>query len=365
MKIGIVGLPYVGKTSLFNALTQSEAETGTYAAKKGWNIGSVKVPDERLAALAGIFNPKKVTPTNIDYVDVPGVTKGDIALEGLEGLEASVIAELREVDALVHIVRVFEDDAVPHVDGDVAPKRDIETIDIELAFADLGIIDNRLDRLSRELRTQKIPALEHERVVLERCKDTLEGGTPIRELPLSPEDERAIRGYGFLTQKPLLLVLNIGEDELDSTEEIRASFAEYAQTRQIEIITLSARLEMELARLDAEDAEIFRTEMGLSESAPAQVIEASYRTLELITFFTVVSDQLQAWTLKNGMTALDAAAAIHTDMARGFIRAETIHWADLVDCESLTKARDDGLLRLEGKDYIVSDGDVLTIRFNV
>ena len=360
MKIGIVGLPYVGKTSLFNALTQSEAETGTYAAKKGWNVGSVKVPDERLGALAEVFTPKRVTPTSIDYVDIAGVSKGDIALEGLE---AGVIAELREVDALAHIVRVFEDDAVPHVDGDVDPKRDIETIDMELAFADLGIIDNRLNRLDRELRTQKIPALEHERAVLERCKDALEGGTAIRELSLSPEDERAIRGYGFLTQKSLLLILNIGEDELESEEEIRANFA--AHERQIEIITLSARLEMELARLDAEDAEIFRAEMGLNESALARVIDASYRTLGLITFFTVVSDELRAWTLKEGMTALDAAGTIHTDMARGFIRAETIHWADLVDCGSLTQARDDGLLRLEGKDYVVSDGDALTIRFNV
>ena len=360
MKIGIVGLPYVGKTSLFNALTQSEAETGTYAAKKGWNVGSVKVPDERLGALAEIFNPKRVTPTSIDYVDIAGVSKGDIALEGLE---AGIIAELREVDALAHIVRVFEDDAVPHVDGDVDPKRDIETIDIELAFADLGIIDNRLNRLDRELRTQKIPALEHERAVLEGCKGALEGGTAIRELSLSPEDERAIRGYGFLTQKPLLLVLNIGEDELDSAEEIRANFT--AHERQIEIITLSARLEMELARLDAEDAEIFRAEMELNESALARVIDASYRTLGLITFFTVVSDELRAWTLREGMTTLDAAGTIHTDMARGFIRAETIHWADLVDCGSLTQARDDGLLRLEGKDYVVSDGDALTIRFNV
>ena len=360
MKIGIVGLPYVGKTSLFNALTQSEAETGTYAAKKGWNVGSVKVPDKRLGALAEVFTPKRVTPTSIDYVDSTGVSKGDIALEGLE---AGVIAELREVDALAHIARVFEDDAVPHVDGDVDPKRDIETINIELAFADLGIIDNRLNRLDRELRTQKIPALEHERAVLERCKDALEGGTAIRELSLSPEDERAIRGYGFLTQKSLLLILNIGEDELESEEEIRANFA--AHERQVEIITLSARLEMELARLDAEDAEIFRAEMGLNESALARVIDASYRTLGLITFFTVVSDELRAWTLKAGMTALGAAGAIHTDMARGFIRAETIHWTDLADCGSLTKARDNGLLRLEGKDYLVSDGDVLTIRFNV
>ena len=360
MKIGIVGLPYVGKTCLFNALTQSEAETGTYTAKKGWNVGSVKVPDQRLAALAEVFNPKRVTPTSIDYVDIAGVSKGDIALEGLE---TGIIAELREVDALAHIVRVFEDDAVPHVDGDVDPKRDVETIDIELAFADLGIIDNRLDRLERELRTQKIPALEHERAVLDQCKAALEGGTAIRELPLSPEDERAIRGYGFLTQKPLLVVLNIGEDDLERTEEIRASFA--ASEREIEIITLSARLEMELARLDTEDAEIFRAEMGLDQSALARVIDASYRTLGLITFFTVVSDELRAWTLKEGMTALDAADTIHTDMARGFIRAETIQWGDLVDCGSLTEARENGLLRLEGKDYSVSDGDVLTIRFSV
>lgn len=360
MKIGIVGLPYVGKTTLFNALTQSEAETGTYAGKKGANVGSVKVLDERLTALAEVFSPKRVTPTSIDYVDIAGVSKGDIALEGLE---RGAIAELREVDALAHVVRVFADDAVPHVDGDVDPERDIETIDIELAFADLGIIDIRLDRLSRELRTQKIPALEHERAVLERCKNALEGGTAIRELSLSSEDERAIRGYGFLTQKPLLLVLNIGEDELQRTDEIGTELE--VSNRQIEIITLSASLEMELVQLDTEDAKIFRVEMGLAESALARVIDASYRALGLVTFFTVVSDELRAWTLKSGMTALDAAAAIHTDMARGFIRAESIHWADLVGCGGLIEARDSGLLRLEGKDYLVSDGDVLTVRFNV
>ena len=360
MKIGIVGLPYVGKTTLFNALTQSEAETGTYAAKKGANVGSVKVPDERLAALAEVFNPQRVTPTSIDYVDIAGVSKGDIALEGLE---TGAIAELREVDALAHVVRVFADDAVPHVDGDVHPGRDIETIDIELAFADLGIIDSRLDRLNRELRTQKIPVLEHERSVLEQCKNALEKGTAIRELRLSSEDERTIRGYGFLTQKPLLLVFNIGEDELQRADEIRAGLE--VSDRQIEIITLSASLEMELGRLDTKDAKIFRVEMGLDESALARVIDVSYRTLGLVTFFTVVSDELRAWTLKSGRTALDAAAAIHTDMARGFIRAEAIHWADLVDCGGLTEARDSGLLRLEGKDYLVSDGDVLTVRFNV
>ena len=362
MKIGIVGLPYVGKTTIFNALTQSEAETGTYIVQKGSNISSVKVPDERLASLAGVFNPKRVTPTSIDYVDVAGVAKGDIAREGLE---AGIIAELREVDALAHVVRVFEDDAVPHVDGDVDAKRDIETIDIELTFADLQIIDSRLDRLSRELRTQKVPALEHERTVLERCKGALEAGVALREIELSPEDERAIRGYGFLTQKPLLVILNIGEDGLDQTESIHESIGDSAQKPQTEIIAVVAKLEMEISQLDEEDAEIFLGEMGLNESALTRVIHASYRLLGLITFFTVVSDELRAWTLRGGMMAVEAAAAIHTDMARGFIRAETIHWADLVDCGSLAKARDKGLLRLEGKDYTVQDGDVLTIRFNV
>ncbi len=362
MKIGIVGLPYVGKTSVFNALTQSEAETGTYITKKGLNISSVKVPDERLESLASIFHPKKVTPTSIDYVDVAGVSKGDAAKEGLE---ARLIAELREVDALAHVVRAFEEDSVPHVDGRVDAKRDIETIDIELTVADLQIIDKRLDRLNKELRAQKVPVLEHERAVLERCKEALEAGIALREIDFLPEDEKAIRGYGFLTQKPLLLILNIGEDQLNRAEEIRTAFAEYAQKPQVEIITLSARLEMEIAQLDSEDAAVFLAEMGLNESALTRVIHVSYRLLRLITFFTVVSSELRAWTLKQGMTALDAAEAIHTDMALGFIRAETIHWAGLVECDSLAKAREKGLLRLEGKDYVVQDGDVLTIRFNV
>ena len=362
MKIGIVGLPYVGKTSIFNALTQSSAETGTYTGKKQSNISAVTVPDERLKSLADLLKPKQITPVRIDYVDVAGLAKGDIERSDL-GTE--VIAALRQVDALAHVVRVFDDDSVPHVDGSVDPKRDIETVDLELTFADLQIIDKRLERLNRELRTKKSPTLEKEHTVLQRCKEALESGIPLRDIDITPENAQAIRGYGFLTQKPILLVLNVGENQLDQTEQILAGFAEHEDKFQTEAITLSAKLEMEIAQLDSEDVRIFLSEMGLKESALNRVIQASYRLLGLITFFTVVSGELRAWTLRRGLAAVDAAAAIHTDMARGFIRAESIHWEKLVDCGNPINAKDLGLLRLEGKDYVVQDGDVLTIRFNV
>ena len=362
MKIGIVGLPYVGKTSIFNALTKSSAETGTYTGKKRSNISAVSVPDERMKSLSEIVKPKKITPARIDYVDVAGLAKGDIERSDL-GTE--VIAALRQVDALAHVVRVFEDAAVPHVDGSVNPARDIETVDLELAFSDLQIIDKRLERLNRELRAKSSPTLEKEYTVLQFCKDALESGIPLRDVDITPENAQAIRGYGFLTQKPILIVFNIGENKLDQAEQILDSIVEHKDKAQTEAITLSAKLEMEIAQLDSEDARIFLNEMGLKESALNRVIQASYRLLGLITFFTVVSGELRAWTLRRGLAAVDAASAIHTDMARGFIRAETIHWERLVDCGNPINAKDLGALRLEGKEYVVQDGDVLTIRFNV
>ena len=362
MKIGIVGLPYVGKTSIFNALTQSKAETGTYAGKKQSNISAVTVLDERLQSLAEILEPQQSTPVRIDYVDVAGISKGNVERSGLG---ADVIADLRQVDALAHVVRLFDDDSVPHVDGRVDPKRDIESVDLELTFADLQIIDKRLERLNRELRAKKSPILEKELAVLEGCKEALESGIPLREIDITQEMAHAIRGYGFLTQKPLLLILNIGENQLNQAEQIHQSFAKNDGEFHTEVIPLSAKLEMEIAQLDAEDVQIFLGGMGLEESALRRVIQASYRLLGLITFFTVVSRELRAWTLTHGLTVVDAAATIHTDMARGFIRAETIHWKRLVDCGSPAKARELGFLRLEGRDYVVQDGDVLTIRFNV
>ena len=364
MKIGIVGLPYVGKTSIFNALTGAEAEIGSYTSGSKANIKSVTVPDERLDVLTEVFQAKKITPTTIEYTDIVGMSKGDI---DRGSFEASIIADLREVDALAHVVRFFEDNAVPHVDGDVNPMRDIETIDLELTFADLQIIDRRLERLERELRTKRDRALEHQQNVLKTCKNALENGIAIRELKISGEDEKTIRGYQFLTQKPMLIICNIDEDQVNQSDQIiRCHIERHTKKLSTEIFVLSAKLEMEIIQLDSTEASVFLEEMGLQESALNRFIQISYQLLGLITFFTCTGmDELRAWTIQRGMTAIDAAGSIHTDMAQGFIRAETIHWSELVEVESLIKAKEKGLLRLEGKGYLVQDGDILTIRFSV
>jgi len=363
MKVGIVGLPFVGKTTIFNALTGAEAETGTYAGGQKSNISSVQVPDPRLDALAKIFQPERVMPTAIDYIDVAGVSKGDLERGGFE---AGFIAELREVDALAHVVRVFGDTSVPHIDGAVDPARDIETLDLELAFADLQIIEKRLERLERDLRVSKDADLEYQFETLKQCEQALQEGIAIRELELSKAAEKAIRGYQFLTRKPLLIILNVGENQSEAVTEIESQFEAYTQKGNTDLFILSAQIEMEIAQLDPEEAEIFLTEMGLPESALNRFIQASYHLLGLITFLTVAgSNEVRAWTVQSGTTAVEAAGTVHTDMARGFIRAETIFWQELVDLGGFTQAKDAGRLRLEGKDYIVQDGDVLTIRFNV
>ena len=364
MKIGIIGLPYVGKTSIFNALTGAEAEIGSYTSGTKTNIRSVTVPDERLNVLTEVFHAQEVTPTTIEYIDIVGMSKGDI---NRGSFEASLIADLREVDALAHVVRFFKDDTVPHVDGDVNPKRDIETIDLELTFADLQIIDRRLERLEKELRTKRDRILEHQQNVLKTCKNALENGIAIRELEITNEDEKTIRGYQFLTQKPMLTICNIGEDQINQSDQIINYHIEHHTKKfSTEIFVLSAKLEMEIAQLDSTEANIFLEEMGLQESALNRFIQMSYQLLGLITFFTCTGmDELRAWTIQCGTTAVEAAGLIHTDMAQGFIRAETIHWSELVEVKSLIKAKEKGLLRLEGKDYLVQDGDILTIRFNV
>ena len=361
MKIGIVGRPQVGKTTVFNTLAQSNAEIGGYTSRGQINLSTANVPDERLAHLAGAFESQKITPATIDYVDVAGVTKSDV--EQAE-LDSGMLSGLRTVDALVHVVRLFEDEAVPHVDGSVDGERDIESVSLEFALADMQIVEGRLSRLRKQYQNQKLPEQQSEIRLLEECQQTLENGKPLRVLDLSATEKKLIRGYGFLTQKPLLLVCNIGETQLDAADEILKHYAKYEAEPQTAIIVLAAQLEMELSQLDETDTKIFMEEMGLQESALERFIQTSYRLLGLLTFFTTGPTEARAWTLREGQTAVDAAGRIHTDFANAFIRSETINWTDLVTCGSYPQARSKGMLRAEGKMYQVQEGDVLLILAN-
>ncbi|MBC8235818.1 redox-regulated ATPase YchF [bacterium] len=362
MQIGIVGMPYVGKTTLFNALTKSKAETGTYAGRMNANIGDVKVPEERLELLAAIFKPKKIVQASIEYIDIAGMAKGVIE-KGI--MDVDLLTALRNVDALAYMVRAFEDDNVPHVDSNIDPKRDIENLNVELTLADLQIIEKRLERLARELRATKTPNLIHEQALLEKFQHLLESNVPLRETEISDDEELMTRGYQFLTQKPLLLILNIGEEQIDDSDSLLEQLSGFTQKPNTKALAVSAQLEMEIAELDDEDAAVFIEDLGLKESAMTLVIHTSYELLGLITFFTGGDNEVRAWTTKQGTTALSAAGMIHSDMERGFIRAETIQADDLIRCGSLAKAKESGLLRLEGKEYLVQDKDFLTIRFSV
>ncbi len=361
MKIGIVGRPHVGKTTVFNALGHTTAEIGGYTGRLETNRCTINVPDERLTRLATVLKPKKVTPATIDYVDVAGVLQTDVAAAELD---SGILASLRTVDALAHVVRLFEDETVPHVDGTVNPKRDIENVELEFTFADLQVIERRLARLRRLLQNQK--SLEHqaELRLLEKCQQTLEAGTPLRSIALSDNEEKLIRGYGFLTQKPLLLICNIGESQLDSVDDIINRFSKYEKHERTAIFVLAAQLEMEIAQLEPSEAEGFVAEMGLGKSALARFIQTSYRLLGLITFFTGNTNEVKASTLREGQTTVEAAGVIHTDFEHGFIRAEIINWLELEMCNGFLQARSQGRLRVEGKTYQVQEGDVLTILAN-
>jgi len=362
MQIGIIGLPYVGKTTLFNALTGAEAEIGLYSAKRTANIAAVKVPDDRLYLLGErVFRSGKITPITIEYLDFVGIKEGSVRSGELD---RSLLASLRNVDGIVHVVRAFKDESVPHVEGSIDPGRDIEIVDLELTFADLQVVENRLSSLAKELRVKRDPDLEHERDLLERCQRSLESGEALREIELSPEEERAIRGFQFLTRKPMLILLNVGEDQMEEAEELLDSIRRFSERPGRAAIALCAELEMEISQLE-EDAEEFLKEMGLEGSALQRMVRASYELMDLITFFTGGDKETRAWTAPKGITAHRAAGMIHSDMERGFIRAEVINWRELLECGSFTKAREEGKLRIEGKEYIVQDGDVLHIRFNV
>ena len=366
MQIAIVGLAGSGKTTVFNTLTRGHAETGGYGGVT-MNVGVVKVPDARLDTLAGIFKPKKIVQADVTYVDLPAPPASSDGHIGTEELPADHLARLRDSDALLHVVRAFEDPAVPHAEGSVDPARDLERLDLEFLMADLAMTDRRLDRLAGSGRhgTQaEREAAEHEGTVLRRLKTGLDAGTPIRDQGLDPDEEKAIRGFRFLTQKPVMVLLNVGEADLAAAPGLIGSISTGYAHQHAVVDALSAKIEMELGELEPEEAAVFMEELGISGSGLDRIIALSYTLLGLISFLTAGPDEVRAWPIPDGSSAVEAAGAIHTDLAKGFIRAETVSYEDLITLGSMAECRKAGRLRSEGKTYKVHDGDVLEILFS-
>ncbi|MCD8156498.1 MAG: redox-regulated ATPase YchF [Clostridiales bacterium] len=366
MKLGIVGLPNVGKSTLFNSLTKAGAESANYPfCTIDPNVGIVAVPDVRIRLLGEMYHSKKVTPAVIEFVDIAGLVKG--ASKG-EGLGNQFLANIREVDAIVHVVRCFEDPNVIHVDGSVNPVRDIETINFELIFSDLEILERRLAKVGRTARMDKKAAREED--LLKRIKAHLEDGKPAKsfEIGENEDDQEWFSSYNLLTAKPVIYAANVSEDDLAddgaSNDGVRA-VREMAAAEGSEVFALCASIEAEMAELEDEEREMFLEELGIAQSGLEKLIAASYSLLGLMSFLTAGEDESRAWTIKKGTKAPQAAGKIHTDFERGFIRAEVVNYRDLLDCGSLAAAREKGLVRLEGKEYIVQDGDVILFRFNV
>ncbi len=366
MQTAIVGLAGSGKTTVFNTLTRGHAETGGFGGVT-LNVGVVKVPDVRLDRLAEIFKPKKVVQADVTYADLPAPPASTEGHVGTEELPADHLARLRDSDALLHVVRAFEDPSNPHPDGTVDPGRDLERLDLEFVLADLSMTERRLERLKgsgRHGTPAEREAAEREEIVLGQLHAGLEAGKPIRDLGLEADEEKAIRGFRFLTQKPVLVLLNVGEGDLAAAPALVEGIAAGYDHQHVMVEALSARIEMELGELEPDEATAFMEELGIAESGLDRVIALSYRLLGLVSFLTTGPDEVRAWPIPDGSTAVDAAAAIHTDLAKGFIRAETVAYEDLVALGSMAEARKAGRLRSEGKTYRVRDGDVLEILFS-
>ncbi len=365
MKLGIVGLPNVGKSTLFNSLTKAGAESANYPfCTIDPNVGIVTVPDERLKLLGDLYHSKKVTPAVIEFVDIAGLVKG--ASKG-EGLGNQFLSNIREVDAIVHVVRCFEDSNIVHVDGSIDPMRDIETINLELIFSDIEILERRIAKVSKLARMDKTAAKEL--ALLEKLKAMLEDGKLAIGYETDDEDEQAwFASYNLLTAKPVIYAANVAEDELADDAANNAGVAKvraYAAENNSEVFVICAQIEEEISELDDDEKSMFLEDLGLKESGLDKLIKASYKLLGLISFLTSGEDETRAWTIKVGTKAPQAAGKIHTDFERGFIKAEVVNYKDLLECGSLSAAREKGLVGMEGKDYVVKDGDVILFRFNV
>ena len=363
MELGIIGVARSGKTSLFNAVTRGSAAIGAYKSATEPNIGTVRVPDPRVDALAEIFHPKKTTYAEIRWVDYP------VAGFGPEGPGARFVADLAQLDALVHVVRAFEGPSVPHEDGDVDPGRDLEALELELQFSDLALIERRIERLGAEMRSVRAAErgeLERQQDLMQRMQAHIEGGAGLRSFDVNEVEERELRNYSFVTRLPELLVVNIGEEQLADAESIEAAFTEQHGHGSVAVAALSAKIEAELATMEPGDAAEFRADLGLSEVSPLdRAIGLAYDLLGLHSFLTAGEDECRAWPVAKGATAPEAAGKIHTDLERGFIRAEVAGYDDLVAAGSMAELKKRGQLRTEGKSYVVEDGDVLNILFNV
>ena len=363
--VGLIGFPNVGKSTLFNSLTKAGALAANYPfATIDPNVGVVTVPDERLKKLAELYQSKKVTPAVIEFVDIAGLVKG--ASKG-EGLGNQFLANIRECDAIVHVVRCFEDTNIVHVDGNIDPLRDIETINLELLFSDMEILERRYAKTSKAARMDK--SLQKEAAMQERLKAHMEAGNSARTFELLDEDEEAFfKEYGLLTAKPVIYAANVSEDEVANDGADNAGVAavrEFAATEGSEVFVICAEIEQEIAELDDDEKAMFLEELGMKESGLDKLIKASYSLLGLISYLTSGEDETRAWTITKGTKAPQAAGKIHTDFERGFIKAEVVNYQDLLDCGSTAAAKEKGLVRVEGKEYVVQDGDIMHFRFNV
>lgn len=361
MKLGVVGLPNVGKSTLFNAITKAGAQAANYPfCTIEPNVGVVAVPDERLTKLAELFNSKKITPTTLEFVDIAGLVKG--ASKG-EGLGNKFLSHIREVDAIVHTVRCFDDENITHVDGSVNPLRDIETINLELIFSDMEMIERRLQKARVAVKGDK--KYQEEIDFLEKLYKFLEEGKPARNYPATDEEKEILKTLFLLTSKPVIYAANVSEDDVATENDYVKQVKEYAKAEGSEVIVLSAKLEEELADMSDDEKAIFFAELGIDKSGLDKLVTACYKLLNLISYLTAGEKETRAWTIVKGTKAPQAAGKIHSDFERGFIRAEVVDYQTLLDCKGYAGAKEKGKIRSEGKDYVMQDNDVVTFRFNV